>query len=98
MNDINNASESKRIFFPGFKNIKEVNNLINNYSQSVFVQMSYSEGQSNSILEAMARASICLVSEGCNMHMAFKEDAIVITDESNILNNINAVFNDPNRF
>ena len=54
--------------------------------------MSYSEGQSNSILEAMARGSICVVSKGCNMDKASNAKAVIITDENNISNDINNIF------
>ena len=98
LDNISKESNAKRIFFPGFKNINEVNNLIKNFNQSIFIQMSYSEGQSNSILEAMARGSICLVSKGCNMNIANKENSIVIANELNILKNINSLLNDSDRF
>ncbi len=91
LRNIYKSKESQRIFFPGYLNIKNVNKLNENYQNSIFVQMSYSEGQSNSILEAMARGSICLISEGCNMETAYKQNALLITDEENLANDINRI-------
>ena len=75
--------DEKRVFFLGYQDIRAVDALINEYEKSIFIQMSFSEGQSNSILEAMARGSVCLVSEGCNMQDARKSNAIFVTDEIN---------------
>ena len=54
--------------------------------------MSYSEGQSNSILEAMARGSICIVSEGCNMQKAKEHNSIIIANEHNLIREINKLW------
>ena len=87
LNSLNNNKKS--VCFPGYLNIKEVDKLIKNYQESIFIQMSYSEGQSNSILEAMARGSICIVSQGCNMQNAKNLNSIIITKDSEVQKEIN---------
>ena len=87
--------ENKEFSF-GYLDIQKVNELIKKYQNNIFIQMSYSEGQSNSILESMARGSICLVSEGCHMDNANKKNALKITDEKNLANDINRLFNEQN--
>ena len=83
MKNLDKDFDEKRVFFLGYQDIRAVDALINEYEKSIFIQMSFSEGQSNSILEAMARGSVCLVSEGCNMQDARKYNAIFVTDEIN---------------
>jgi len=89
LKNINIVSKKNRIFFAGYMEIDEVNKLIKSYDQTFLIQMSYSEGQSNSILEAMARGSVCLVSKGCNMQKASKANAIKITNKENFTNDLN---------
>ena len=75
-----------------------MNNIVKAFDQSFFVQMSYSEGQSNSILEGMARGSVCIVSEGCNMQKASKVNAVKITDQKNFSKDLNILINDKELF
>ena len=98
LKNINLKSEKSRIFFAGYKEINEVNNIVKAFDQSFFVQMSYSEGQSNSILEGMARGSICIVSEGCNMQKVSKVNAVKITDQENFSKDLNLLINDKDLF
>ena len=83
---------AQRVFFPGYMEINAVDELIKQYQESYFMQMSYSEGQSNSILEAMARGSTCIVSEGCNMQKAKEHDSIIIANEHNLIREINKLW------
>tara|TARA_Y100000589_G_C27193437_1_gene645756 strand:+ start:2988 stop:4172 length:1185 start_codon:yes stop_codon:yes gene_type:complete len=95
---IDNNSKKNRIFFAGYKEIDEVNNLIKSYEKTFLIQMSHSEGQSNSILEAMARGSVCIVSKGCNMQKASKVNAIKITNEENFTEDLNYLLNNKDAF
>lgn len=45
-----------------------------------FIQCSYSEGMSNSILEAMSNGEDCIISKGCNMFEAGNSGAITEID------------------
>lgn len=77
----NSKSRGNKVFFPGYLDIDEVDELAKHYQESIFIQMSYSEGQSNSILEAMSRGSVCIVSEGCNMQIAKDLNSIIVSNK-----------------
>ena len=73
-----------RVFFPGHTARSVVDEIVTSYSNHIFIQMSKSEGQSNSVLEAMARRSLALVSPGCNMNSAFLERALIEVSPANL--------------
>ena len=73
-----------RVFFPGHIMRSSVDELVSLYSNHIFLQMSKSEGQSNSVLEALARRSLSLVSPGCNMSSAFQERALLEVTPSHL--------------
>ena len=53
--------------------------------------MSKTEGQSNSVLEAMARRSVVIVSPGCNMKTASYEDALLEVSTNNLSNFLESI-------
>lgn len=84
--EISNTNESF-ICFVGFMNIRDL--YIKMPFNRVFIQCSYSEGMSNSILEAMYNGEDCIVSKGCNMSEVANSNAITeISVKNNNLRNL----------
>jgi len=84
--EISNTNKSF-ICFVGFMNVRDL--YVEMPINRVFIQCSYSEGMSNSILEAMYNGEDCIVSKGCNMVEVAKSNAITeISAENNNLYNL----------
>ncbi len=83
LNDLSALSKTRSSFvcFVGFMDIRQ-------FYQGMpftraFIQCSYSEGMSNSILEAMSNGEDCIISKGCNMSEAGNSGAITEIDVDN---------------
>jgi len=87
--------ESSFVCFPGHISRSSVDKNVTSYSKHVFLQMSTTEGQSNSVLEAMARRSLVIVSPGCNMKSASREDALLEVTSNNLCNILESLLSSP---
>lgn len=70
----------EKVQFFGFVNEANKVNLFN--AADVFIHASYSEGMAMSILEAMAYGKPCLVTTGCFMHEAAKNNSVLQVEQS----------------
>jgi len=91
INSLKTRSHNNKIEICGYKPIKYFDD---SYSNSIFIQMSHSEGLSNSILEALARGSLVIVSRGCNLNFLAKKKCLleVETSTGNLANLIEKIY------